>query len=236
MTPVTPDLPRTEIAIVELTNAFRKEHKLAPVTPNLRLKSAAQAYAEFLAKSNLFSHTADGRQPSDRIREAGYTFCQVAENLSLNLDSRGFETGQLAREAVEGWKASPDHRRNMLTPFVTEIGIGIAKSRTEEKYLSVQLFGRPDSLKYTFRISNLSSLPVTYQHGEQQHQLKPRVTVRHTTCIPAELVIRNAGDGPAAKAINARYQARDGDVFEVRSGANGGVAVELKRADAAAKP
>ena len=52
--------------------------------------------------------------PPQRAEAQGYRYCTVAENLALNLDSRGFETRQLARKAVEGWKASPGHRANML--------------------------------------------------------------------------------------------------------------------------
>ena len=43
--PITPDIPATEVAIVEMTNAFRKQHKLAAVRPNARLEAAARAYA-----------------------------------------------------------------------------------------------------------------------------------------------------------------------------------------------
>jgi uncharacterized protein YkwD len=59
------------------------------------------------AKSGKFGHEADGRQPGQRAEAQGYRYCTVAENLALNLDSRGFETKELARKAVEGWKARP---------------------------------------------------------------------------------------------------------------------------------
>ena len=110
-----PDLPQTEIAIVEMTNAFRKENKLGEVKPNTALAAAARAFADYLAKTGKFAHEADGREPAARA-EQGYRYCLVAENLALNLDSRGFETRQLARDAVEGWKDSPGHRANLLAP------------------------------------------------------------------------------------------------------------------------
>src|SRR5882672_3799317 len=104
-----PDLPQTDLAIVEMTNAFRKESKLGEVRPNAALTAAARAFAEYLAKTGKFAHEADGRQPAKRAQAHGYRYCLVAENLAMNLDSRGFETRVLAREAVEGWKSSPGH-------------------------------------------------------------------------------------------------------------------------------
>ena len=58
-----PDLPQTEIAIVEMTNAFRKESRLGEVKPNAALTAAARAFAEYLAKTGKFAHEADGHQP-----------------------------------------------------------------------------------------------------------------------------------------------------------------------------
>ena len=147
-----PDLPQTEIAIVEMTNAFRKDNKLGALKPNAALAAAARAFADYLGKSGRFGHEADGRQPAQRAEAQGYRYCTVAENLALNLDSRGFETKELARNAVEGWKASPGHRANMLRPHVTEIGVAVVRAPDRDpKFISVQLFGRPDSLKVTFR-------------------------------------------------------------------------------------
>lgn len=221
MSPTLPDVPKTELAIVELTNAFRQEQKLGVVVPNVELTRAARDYAEFLAKSNLFSHTADGRQPADRMTSAGYRYCQVSENLALNLDSRGFETRQLARDAVEGWKNSPGHRKNMLAEHVTEIGVGIAKARGEEKYLSVQLFGRPASLTYKFKVTNATTAQQSYTWGGSEQAIEPRVVITHTACAPGEIVFSKS-----ARAVGGRYQTRDGDTFVLKSGKDGAVVVE----------
>ena len=150
-----PDLPQTEIAIVEMTNAFRKDNKLGALKPNAALTAAARAFADYLGKSGKFGHEADGRQPAQRAEAQGYRYCTVAENLALNLDSRGFETQQLAREATEGWKGSPGHRANMLRPHVTEIGVAVVRAPDRDpKFISVQLFGRPEALKVQFTIEN----------------------------------------------------------------------------------
>lgn len=226
MTVLTPDIPNVEIAIVEMTNAFRKDNQLVQVKPNAELTKAARAYAGFLAKANLFSHTADGRQPADRTRAAGYALCQIAENLASHRDSRGFETRQLAREAVEGWKNSPGHRKNMLLPHVTEIGVAVAKAKGQEKYLSVQLFGRPQSLSYKFKIDNAAAETVLYAFGASTHEIRPRTSVTHTSCLPGEIAFRRAGHALTGKALNARYEANDGDVYVLRSTDSGGIKIE----------
>jgi hypothetical protein len=227
MTVLTPDIPKVEIAIVEMTNAFRNENRLSAVTPNAQLAKAARAYAELLARSKVFSHTADGRQPADRIKAAGYAPCQVAENLALHLDSRGFETRQLARQAVEGWKNSPGHRKNMLLPHVTEIGVAVAKATDKEKYLSVQVFGRPQTLSYRFKIKNLAPETVRYAFRDGSHEIQPRTVITHTSCLPGEIDFQRAGSALSGTAIKGRYQAKDGDVYVLRSAANGGVKIEV---------
>ena len=100
-----PDLPQTELAILEMTNAFRRENRLGELKQNPALTAAARAFGAYLARTGLFAHEADGRQPAQRAEAAGYRYCLIAENLAMNLDSRGFETKGLAREAVEGWRS-----------------------------------------------------------------------------------------------------------------------------------
>ncbi len=206
-----PDLPQTETAIIEMTNAFRKEHKLGAVTPNAALTAAARAFAAYLAKTGTFAHEADGRAPHERAVAQGYRYCLVSENLAMNLDSRGFESRQLAREAVEGWKKSPGHRANMLQPGATEIGVGIARAEHRSpKFISVQVFGRPESLKVRFSIENSTGAPVSYTLGEETETLPPRATVTHTSCEPEDLTFARVGQA-------ARFTPRDGDRFVARA-------------------
>ncbi|MCL4765072.1 MAG: CAP domain-containing protein [Hyphomicrobiaceae bacterium] len=226
----TPDIPQVEIAIVELTNAVRKQHSLGEVKPDPELEKAAREYARFLAGSPAFSHTADGRQPADRAKAAGYEPCFISENLSSNLDSRGFETRQLAREAVHGWLNSPGHRKNLLMEHVVDIGVAVAKAPDEQRYVSVQMFGRPYALAYQFRINNASGRTVTYEFLDRAHDIKPRYMTRHTACLPGQITFKlpTAEDG-----VIARYQARDGDIFVLRR-RHSGVKVEVTRAGEAA--
>ena len=216
-----PDLPQTEIAIVEMTNAFRKESRLGEVKPNAALNAAARAFAAYLAQSGKFAHEADGHEPHERAVAQGYRYCLVSENLAMNLDSRGFESRQLAREAVEGWKKSPGHRANMLAPAATEIGVGVVQApHRSPKFISVQMFGRPESMKVTFSIENLAGGPVAYTLGEETETLPPRATATHSSCSPDALTF------PPPVQAGARFEPRDGDRFVAR---RSGSAITIQR-------
>jgi hypothetical protein len=219
-----PDLPQTEVAIVALTNAFRKDGALQEVKPNAALTAAARAFAAYLAKTGKFAHEADGRKPEDRAQAAGYQYCLVAENLAWNLNSRGFESAQLAREVVEGWKESPGHRENLLLRSATEIGVAVVRvADRNPKFLSVQLFGRPESLKVTFSIQNQSGKAVPYTLGTETEVLQPRETVTHTDCDARPLSVDKGDKAPP------HFDPRDGDRFVIRPGAGRSIAVTVER-------
>lgn len=230
--PNLPDLPQTEIAIIAMTNAFRSENKLAPVTPNKELAAAARWFAEYLAKTGKFAHEADGREPQQRAASHGYKYCMVGENLARNLDSRGFTSDRLASEAVEGWKASPPHRRTLLEPAVTEIGVAIARAPDKHpKFVSVQLFGRPESLKMEFEIRNAAGLPVAYTLAGEAHTIDPRSVTRHTTCLPGELSFERAGNWLSGMQLNSRFPIHAGAKFAIRAGQNGAISVQMEGND-----
>jgi hypothetical protein len=213
---VTPDLPNVEIAIIEMTNDFRRQHRLTELRRSRTLDAAARRFATYLARSGKFSHTADGRRPHDRTTAAGYRHCRILENLALNLDSRGFRTRQLALGAVEGWKKSPPHRKAMIDPLVTEIGVGVVKAPGEQRYLSVQLFGRPLALQYRFTIRNLATKRVAYSQSGRQHELPPRTEIQYTPCDPVRLRFEHVQQASRRRGA-AEFAPRDGDVFVVRS-------------------
>lgn len=222
----TPDLPLTETVIIEMTNAFRAENHLAAVSESPALQIAARAFADYLARSGSFAHTADGRQPAERAKAAGYSYCIVAENLALHRSNRGFETSDLASRAVEGWKASPAHRANMLLAQVTETGIGIAKSNDPDpKFLTVQLFGRPGSMKYSIDIENTSGQPVSYILDGQTNTIAASMHVTHTSCVPNDLSF-DIGK------VTSKFATAPGDTFIIVRGTDAKPRVELQHKQA----
>ena len=219
--PVLPDLPAAETAIIEMTNAFRADHKLAPVKQNPKLASAARAYARKLVAYEGLSHTADGTTPAQRIAGAGYRYCQVGENLASILDTRGFSGQEYARRAVKGWEESPGHRKNMLLPFVTETGVGVVRaSPNEPKYIAVQLFARPEATKYSFKVRNETPQAVAYRFNGESNKVSPREIITHTACLPGLL------EFDTSQKAGARYEASNGQVYSLKA-AQGGVKVEV---------
>lgn len=227
MPALLPDIPATEALVVTLTNSARERERLAPVKPDKALAAAARAFAVYLAKTDRFSHTADGRQPADRAQGTGYQLCQVAENLALSESSLGFEASVLAHETLEGWLNSPGHRANLLAPHVTDIGVAVARVGTgAPKYVVVQMLGRPRALATQFQISNATKVKVTYALSGVAHAIEPGMGVRHTVCEPKTLEFRSAG----GVALPGRFTPQSGKVYAVTK-KSGKLSVEVKIAD-----
>lgn len=103
-------------SILPEVNAFRAAHGQSALADDARLASAAQAHADDMAANSYFSHTSlDGSSAGDRVKAQGYRFCFVAENIAQG--QKG------ATAALAGWQASEGHRKNMLSPHATQIGM-----------------------------------------------------------------------------------------------------------------
>jgi uncharacterized protein YkwD len=90
-----------------------------------------------MARRGYFDHTgADGSSPMQRVTRAGYTWKIAGENLALGR--------MTAREAVDGWLASPGHCANIMDPRFTETGIALAVGRGRDRPTYwVQTFAAP---------------------------------------------------------------------------------------------
>ena len=215
-----PDLDQAERHVVEQTNRLRREQGAAPVRPNRQLEQAARAFAQFMAKSGQYGHQADGREPVQRTRAAGYDECLVAENIAYQYSSAGFDTQELADGFFDGWRQSPGHRRNMLEADATETAVAMAVS-VQGRYYAVQLFGRPASQRVRFAIANRALQAVRYELDGKPFDLPPRATRTHEQCgqstlrlqLPdaqAQAVQPMAGDRLRVEQINGRWRfARD---------------------------
>lgn len=103
--------------VVDLTNHYRAQNSLGPLSIDLKLVEVAQSYSEAMAYQDFFSHTGlDGSQPWDRTKAAGYESSFVGENLAAGYTS--------PQAVVNGWINSEGHRANLLNSSYNEIGIG----------------------------------------------------------------------------------------------------------------
>lgn len=200
-----PALAGSEAALRARANAFRAESGLAPLAPERALQEAARAFAAYMAESDRYGHEADGRTPAQRSEAAGYRWCAVAENIAYVMGSAGFTTDELARRLMDGWIASPGHRRNLLDGDMTQTGVAIAQSASSRRYYAVQLFGRPRDARVRFEVRNGGHQATGYTLGEQRFDLPPGMTRTHEQCR-AEPLRGPAGGAAVAPRDGAHYR------------------------------
>ena len=220
----TPDLPVVETMVVKLTNELRQSEGRTAIAVDPRLQSAAREFARFMARTDKYGHTADGREPAERAKASGYDYCYVAENISYQYQSDGFRTGELATRLVEGWRRSAGHRENMLERSVTHTAVAIAHSESTGRYYAVQLFARPRSERIAFRVRNDSGERVRYTIGKDGFALGVHDTHTHQRCGRDALRL----DG-GAKAV----EPRDGEEYVVAR-VKGSLAISTSRASSPA--
>ncbi len=104
-------------AMLDAVNSQRRALGRSVVTLDARLTEAAAVQARDLARRGVLDHRgSDGSTVGDRVTRAGYRWSVVAENLA-----RMGTTS--ARPVVAAWMKSTGHRRNLLKPDVTQIGV-----------------------------------------------------------------------------------------------------------------
>jgi uncharacterized protein YkwD len=129
-------LSKDEQALLDLTNKARQKEGLRPLKANAKLFEAARKHSANMARQQHLSHTLDGKNVGDRLREVRYRGFGWGENVA---------TGQSTpSEAIETWLDSPGHRKNMLSRSYREIGLGIAKDEDGGLYWT-QVFATPAS-------------------------------------------------------------------------------------------
>jgi cysteine-rich secretory family protein len=190
---------------------------------NDELTAATRYFARFMARTDKYGHTADGRQPWDRTADHGYQSCLVAENIAWEYDPAGFTARELADALVRGWENSPPHRKNMLDPDLREIGVGVAHSQKTDRYYAVEEFGRPKSEEIRFRITNVTDATVKYTVDGKAVSLEPGYTMTHRTCRPPELTFEGAG-GDGGRTLHPQNGAR----FVLRDDGQGSYTVTEK--------
>jgi uncharacterized protein YkwD len=189
----SPDLTDVVERLTSRTHAFRHQEGRPPVAPNPQLTAAAQDFATFMARTGQFSHTADGQTPEARAKVHGYDPCLIAENIAYQHHPGGFTAEALAQGFFEGWQHSPDHRKNVLDPAVTDTGVGVAQSQQTGAYYAVQLFGHPMSQQIEFQLTNHTDATITYTIESHTFPLPPRTTHTHQQCRPPEVTFQWPG-------------------------------------------
>lgn len=109
-----------ESGVLGEINTLRRQHGLAPLRLNVRLRAAADTHSASMASRGFFSHeSADGTSFWRRVQRyyPRTRYWSVGENLlwsSPDVDPAG---------ALRMWLNSPAHRKNLLTARWREIGL-----------------------------------------------------------------------------------------------------------------
>jgi uncharacterized protein YkwD len=98
-------------------NDVRREHSVAPVKEDAKLKQAALEHSKDMAEHDVFGHEgSDGAQLETRLKRVGFDYKVFAENVAGGLGS--------PEATVDAWMESPEHRKNLLNVQVCRIGVG----------------------------------------------------------------------------------------------------------------
>jgi uncharacterized protein YkwD len=133
--PKAPRLTEEEQKILELTNKAREKEKLPALKLNAVLVKVARDHSANMAKQEKMDHELDGKNPTQRVKDAGYAPSSTGENL-------GETEGGTAEEIFKMWMDSPTHKANILRDKIEEIGVGIARSSKGVVYYT-QVFATP---------------------------------------------------------------------------------------------
>jgi uncharacterized protein YkwD/uncharacterized membrane protein required for colicin V production len=118
--------PVMEQAMLRLVNSERAKVGVKPLSMDATIVTVARAHSRDMFLRKYFSHIApDGTDPLQRMEAGNVTFEMVGENIAYAPDLDSAHTGLMN---------SPGHKRNILDPQYSRIGIGII---TTESYGSM---------------------------------------------------------------------------------------------------
>ncbi len=110
-----------EQEVINLTNQEREKNGLAPFKANIELSSVARTKSQDMIDKNYFDHQSPTYgSPFEMMKSFGISYRTAGENIA-----KGQRTAQ---QVVNGWMNSEGHRKNILNPNFTEIGVGYAVS------------------------------------------------------------------------------------------------------------
>lgn len=133
-----------ESAILKYTNEERQKHGVAPLTGDTALATIARRHSEDMAHNHYLSHdNPEGDGPTDRARKYGYPLRKdlgngwftegIGENIGTMVtgEIEGFgivinTPNAVARAHVDAWMQSPGHKKNILDPQYSRLGVGVA--------------------------------------------------------------------------------------------------------------
>jgi uncharacterized protein YkwD len=121
-------LEKIENLVFEMTNQLRRAKGLAPLSKDDELRNVARAYSDDMLVRRFFDHTTpDGVSFDERISNNYHHWVRfMGENIWSAFGYNPSNTQKLAKEIVDDWMSSPNHRANLLDPDFTHLGVGVS--------------------------------------------------------------------------------------------------------------
>ena len=121
-------LAKVEDLIFEMTNQARVAKGLAPLARDNELRNAARAFSNDMLVRRFFDHdTPDGLPFEKRLADQyRHWVSDMGENIWSGSGYDPGKTQELAKEIVNDWLNSPEHRENLLDPGFTHLGVGVS--------------------------------------------------------------------------------------------------------------
>ena len=121
--------------VLDLVNAERTKRGISALTLDSNLSSVATKKSQDMVNKNYFDHTSPTYgSPFDMMKQFGISYRTAGENIA-----KGQKTPQ---EVVTAWMNSEGHRKNILNPNFTNLGVGIAKDSKGTPYWTQMFIGK----------------------------------------------------------------------------------------------
>ncbi|HFL2522813.1 TPA: CAP domain-containing protein [Clostridioides difficile] len=106
--------------VVDLVNIERAKAGLNPLTLDSSISNVATKKSQDMIDNNYFSHNSPTYgSPFDMLKKFGISYKTAGENIAM-----GQKT---PKEVVNSWMNSEGHRKNIMNPNFSKIGVGVAQ-------------------------------------------------------------------------------------------------------------
>ena len=159
----TIDISKLELKIHDLTNIERQKMYLSLLSFNTEIRDIARGHSKDMSVRNFFAHeTPDGKSPVDRAVSANFQLdnrswfkkidsiqWQFGENIyqttlydsvyvidNIPTDYHWKDLEKIAKQTVDGWMNSKEHRDNIVSSLWKKEGIGVYISNDDKVFIT----------------------------------------------------------------------------------------------------
>ncbi|HBG1792286.1 TPA: sporulation protein [Clostridioides difficile] len=106
--------------VVDLVNIERAKAGLNPLTLDSSISNVATKKSQDMIDNNYFSHNSPTYgSPFDMLKKFGISYKTAGENIAM--------VQKTPKEVVNAWMNSEGHRKNIMNPNFSKIGVGVAQ-------------------------------------------------------------------------------------------------------------